>query len=433
MKLMINSELFAQLNQSKGFCVIYTLLLVSLSTYFFSNNSWQSITWTFPYFSGAANFETLFDWKISPSDYAEILERSATEGNTDFYYYYKHQKTDDLIENTVNNYGYLLVVFFSKTVFPYLGDLQGVVWLQLIIHTILSFFLINILFEKIIIRYGIILFYAANPLIIYFATFPFYYFWMVLPSFFFVVFVIKNDWRNWWLYAAFPFLFLSLMIRPTTLFLCGWLFVVAFGLIEKKSTRLYNLPVVVLFIGSVFFLSNLSSGSPWHTMYVGIGAYPNEVGVVDLADGRGYEFFEKKTGISIDTNPIYGNWNSKTVRNSYMSVLRERYLEIIAEKPILVLKNAILNSLQVFSIGYIVERHILTWFSTFLGFLVLTFMIYCKQFIWVCAILSSAMSFAWYFPPIPAYNFAAYLLLVMGVLFGVDKLYVIYARRISNQ
>lgn len=422
MQVLLSKNSIKFLHHSKVFCIVYTLALVGLSTFFFSHNSWQSITWTFPYFSGAANFENLFDWKISPSDYENVIRTTGSSGDENSYYYYKHQRTEDLVENTVNNYGYLLIVLLSKKLFPFLGDLQGVVWFQLIFHTITSLFIVSLVFERLVLRYGVILLYAANPLVIYFTTFPFYYFWLCVPSIIFSVVMIKPNWNLWWIYAALPFLLLSLYIRPTTLFLCGWIFLTIFLLTKARNKLLIFLPSIVIFTVVIYFLFGSSSGSPWHTMYVGIGGYQNNVGVVDLADGRGYEYYYEKTGKRIDTNPISGNWNNLETRNEYMLILKNRYLEILNEEPYLLLKNALLNLLKVFSIGYIDDRPQLNWVTTTIGAIVLAFLIYCHQFLWITAIFASAISFAWYFPPIPAYNFAAYLLLVMGALCGIEKI-----------
>jgi len=48
---------------------------------------------------------------------------------------------------------------------------------------------------------------------------------------------------------------------------------------------------------------------PWHTIYLGIGAYQNDFGIDDLSDVRGYEYFYSRTGILIDTNAVNGNWD----------------------------------------------------------------------------------------------------------------------------
>jgi Gpi18-like mannosyltransferase len=64
----------------------------------------------------------------------------------------------------------------------------------------------------------------------------------------------------------------------------------------------------------------------------------------------------------------------------------------------------------------------MNWISTLVGFLVFTFLMYARQFVWVLAILASAGTFCLYFPPIPAYNFAAYLLLVFAFISALDRL-----------
>jgi hypothetical protein len=157
-------------------------------------------------------------------------------------------------------------------------------------------------------------------------------------------------------------------------------------------------------------------------MYVGVGAYENKLGVPDFGDNRGYEYFYSQTGVIINTNAVHGNWNDADVHSQYTNIIKKRYLEMVKEAPLLLFKNAIVNTLQVFSLGYVVDRPWATWASTVVGFFVLLFLLYARQFIWVVAVLASAAGFAWYFPPIPAYNFAAYLLLVPAFLLAIEKL-----------
>ena len=85
----------------------------------------MSINWTFPYFSGAANFKKIFDWRISISDFDQVAQISQEN-----YIKYNHKKTNDLIKYTSNNYGYLLVILFSKKIFPFLGDIEGVIYFR---------------------------------------------------------------------------------------------------------------------------------------------------------------------------------------------------------------------------------------------------------------------------------------------------------------
>lgn len=399
------------------------ILCVVLSVALFSNKSTMGYNWTFPYFSGAANFEKLFDWKISPSDFENVkkLENSFKLKN---YIDYKHKKTDDLVPNTVNNYGYVLVAFASQNIFPFLGDLRGVIYFQLIIHIIISLFLINFTLSSPLKKLFFILFYAANPLVVHFTTFPFYYFWMFIPSFFIVVLIMKEKWSSCLVYIAIPILLFSLLIRPTTLFLMIFFFVIAFFFAKSSPLKISVVFAFCLFIiGASSVLSLIKpSKKPWHIMYLGIGAYHNKSGVVGTADSEGYKYFYQKTKTVIKTDAINGNYNDPIVRREYTNTLKSRYFEILREEPLMLLRNALVNTLQVFSIGHIADRPLLNLINTLVGFLVFTFLIYTRQLVWVLAILASAVSFSLYYPPIPAYNFAAYLLLVFAFIGSFDWL-----------
>jgi len=397
------------------------ILCVVLSVALFSNKSTQGINWTFSYFSGAANFEKLFDWKISPSDF-ENVKKLGNTSELKNYIDYKHKKTDDLVLNTVNNYGYVLVAVASQKIFLFLGDLRGVIYFQLIIHIIISLFLINFILSSPLKKLFFILFYAANPLVIYFTTFPFYYFWMFIPSFFTVVLILKEKWRNWWVYIAIPILLFSLLIRPTTLFLMIFFFIFAFFFAKPNRLKISVVFAFCLFIVGASSVLSLSASKPWHQMYIGIGAYPNKFGVTELSDNEGYKYFYQKTNTVINTDAINGNYNDPIVREQYFNTLKSRYFEILIEKPSILLLNGLVNTLQVFSIGHIVDRPLLNLINTLVGFLVFTFLIFTRQFVWVLAILASAGTFSLYYPPIPAYNFAAYLLLVFASISGFDCL-----------
>jgi hypothetical protein len=397
------------------------ILCVFLSVALFSNKGTMGDNATFPYFSGAANFEKLFIWKISPSDF-ENVKKLGNNFKLKNYIDYKHKKADDLVFNTVNNYGYVLVALASKNIFSFLGDLRGVIYFQLIIHIIISLFLINFILSSSLKKLFFILFYAANPLVIHFTTFPFYYFWMFIPSFFIVVLILKEKWLNCWVYIAIPILLFSLLIRPTTLFLMIFFFIIAFFFAKSNRLKISVVFAFCLFIAGASSVLSLSPSKPWHTMYIGIGAYPNKLGVAELADSEGYKYFYQKTKTVINTDPINGNFSDPIVLQEYMNTLKGRYFEILMEKPLILLRNAFVNTLQVFSIGHIVDRPLLNLINTLIGFLVFTFLMYTRQFVWVFAILASAVTFSLYYPPIPAYNFAAYLLLVFASISGLDRL-----------
>ncbi len=402
--------------RSKFFLAVFSFTLILLSAFVFQNPNNQGINWSFPYFSGAANFEQPFDWQISPIDFDVAIKLSDQE-----YRQYKHQKTEGTITNTVNSYGYVFVALVAQKLFPFAGDVQAVIFLQLLVHLGVCIFLLLKIYQSPLQRYGFIFLYAANPLIVYFVTFPFYYFWMFIPSAALVVLWFKPVWRQGSVLVLTPLLLLSLLIRPTTIFLCILFFAAAWILADSKRERWVVFAATVLFICGVVLIAGQSSSAPWHPMYIGVGAYENNLGVPDISDNRGYEYYRRQTGVQINTDAVRGNWNDVAVRAEYMNILKDRYFEMVKAHPVQFLRNATMNTLQIFSVGYIVDRPQLTTASTAAGFFILFFLAYARQLIWVVAVLSSSLSFAWYFPPIPAYNFAAYLLLVSGCLSAFEK------------
>lgn len=400
-------------------CLI-AIMAMSFSAALFNNPNHMGYNWTFPYFSGAANHQRLFEWLISPEDFYEA--RSAEN-----YHTYKHQPTEHTVANSVNNYGYVLVALAATSLLPWLGDLQAAIVLQSIVHMVVCLVIVLFVLRTQIQRYGFIFLYAANPVIIYFATFPFYYFWMFIPSFVLIFLWFRPRARSVGLLVSTPLLLFSLLIRPTTLFLCG----LSYAFVWNQAKSMKNRVVVILsFLGfglGVFLIATMSSESPWHPAYVGLGAYQNDVGIDVFSDEEGYRYFFEQTGELVDTTAITGNYSNDEFRAYYSDVLRTRYLQILREQPLLVFRNALINILQTFGLGHDVNHLWVTVMSTLIGILVLSLLIFARQYLWILGVLSSAAGFVLYFPPIAAYHFAGYSLLVIGFLLGVERL-LIYQR-----
>lgn len=403
--------------KSKLFLTLFSIILMLLSVFSFQTTNTQGINWSFPYFSGAANFDHLFDWQISPSDYTIAAKLTHKQ-----YREYKHRKTADLIPNTVNNYGYVLVALIAQKLLPSFGDVQAVIYLQILVHLGASLFLLLKVFQTNLQRYGFLFLYAANPLIVYFVTFPFYYYWTFLPSVAFVVFWFKPEWRSWSILVLTPLLLFSLLIRPTTLFLCVFFYLVGWLITKPTMDRVRMFVATIVFVSGTILIVSQTGSSPWHTMYVGFGAHSNNQEIHTLRDEEGYNYFQKRTGIIINTNAVAGNYNDPIIRRKYNESLKERYLEILIESPFLVVRNATINIVQGFSVGYIVNHQWLTFASTVLGGCVLFYLIFTRQWIWILGALSYSVGYAWFFPPIPAYHFGVYLLLVTGVVLGSEYL-----------
>lgn len=400
-------------NKAKYVSIIIFIIFLPLSLYLFSSEEGMSKAWIFPYLSGAANFENLKTWNISPSDYDDVLEISEED-----YWNYKHQRTGDTIAYSTNFSGYVLVALTSRTIFPFLGDIQGLVNLQVSVHIIMTLFLLLFVFQTPFQRIGFVFLYSLNPLIILITTFPFYYFWLSLHSFLFIILIYKREWIGWFAAVSMPILLILFTIRPTILFLTIFFFVMSIYLSRKKKDIIVNGIASLFFAVSALFIMNTQiPNGPWHQFYIGIGAYDNNFGIQGFDDSEGFRHFQDVTGIEVNTDPIDGNWNDYDFRVKYGSVMRDSYTEILQKEPLLILQNAVFNNIMVFSVfspRKITERVIL-------GLLVIVFLFWTKQHFFLLAVFLSAASFSFYTPPAVQYNFAAYMLLVVGTLSGLEK------------
>lgn len=395
--------------------IIILSICIAITTFTFKSNNDQGVQSSFPYFSGAANYSSLFDWRISPDDYVKVAKMSQQERQA-----YRYVRTEKTIKNSINNYGYVLVAFAARNLFPWLGDTQAIVLLQALVHTILSLLVLGVLLNTRFQRSLFFLFYAINPFVIYWVTFPFYYFWSVLPSFVLAVVWFKPDKiRNWFPLLTITMLF-SLLIRPSTLYLVIFVFLVAFFRNNQKISRRIVLLCFTLFITSFLWLSqqNVWYRSPFHTAYIGVGIYTNPYGLHG-GDQEGYDYYKYKTGETINTDPIVGNANNA----KYMSVLKQRYYEIVKESPLLLVRNAVLNTTQAFGVGINVSRSWTRPFTVGLGLLIIGLFIFTKQWVWGLGIFAYAIAFTLYYPPIAPYLFGANILVVLGLCLAIEKLF----------
>jgi hypothetical protein len=391
--------------------LLFAVVAFAMSVRLFFNGGMMGLDWTFPYFSGAANFERLFDWQISPSDYHSAQHLAPSD-----YVRYRHLPTTGTVSYGLNSYGYVLVALLARSLFQGLGDVQSVIALQLVAHALIGVVFLVYIFAETKSRIAFVFLYVANPLVVYFATFPFYYFWLCIPSACCAALLLRPCWGRQILLIATPLMLISLLIRPTTFFLCLLVYVFAFRALPGRRLSIV-LPALSIFMAGVVVMSSLNPRlPPWHTMYVGLGAYANSSGVSRLSDDEGYRYFTDQTGVKISTSPVSGNWGQPVLMKSYGQVVRARYFHSLIAQPARVLANALLNFGQVFSVGYIVDNPALSLLSSLVGWCVAAYLLVRGQALWVLAIVASALSFFWYFPPIPAYNFAAYLLLACGLI-----------------
>src|SRR5580698_7945556 len=190
------------------------LALILISALAFRNRGAQSLDFAFPYFSGAANMEASYDWRISPSDYERVRGLSVEQ-----YLAYRHQRTADFLLNTYNNYGYVLVVLAARSVFWWMGDGRAVVTLQVAVHVAMCLAVLALLRTPVR-RWSFALLYAANPVVLHIVTFPYYYFWAAVPCFVLAYLALGGARGRLWMVPGVILLFLGFLTRPPTLFVC---------------------------------------------------------------------------------------------------------------------------------------------------------------------------------------------------------------------
>ncbi len=175
--------------------------------------------------------------------------------------------------------------------------------------------------------------------------------------------------------------------------------------------------VIVFFIWNQSF--NLTKGyGPWHTAYIGIGAYPNDIpGLYNLSDNRGYEYYKKITGKHLSAS-IDGEYSTSVLeREKYLATLKKAYFKIVRERPLLIFRNAFLNGFQGYALGYISGTpFVLHLFMALIGFSFFMYLLVKRWWIELLAIGFSHASFTFFYPPVQNYYFGTVLLIVVVLL-----------------
>ena len=386
--------------------LLASLLLFIFLVWFFTPNRGMSPAYSTIYFSGAANTNWFGNWQFAPihSDYLKQLT------GYEIYTYHFNATQEELKINQLNFSGYLWVVKFAYNIFPFLGPIGATVLLQVAAHLLTSFLLIKLFanyYSKILFGFG----YFANPVIVYFVIFPYYYFWQFLPSFLFILsYFYQKQKINRPLFFGTILHFISFLIRPTTLLIS--IFTFCYNSYLKQSIKWFI--VGIIFILSIVIWNNYSSKTlgfgPWHTAFVGLGAYPNNYSFLfNLSDERGYDRFFELTGKQVEAGVDGNNQNDLSFRSEYFRILKNEYLRILKNSPIVVIRNAGINFLQGYSIGYLNKSpYYLNLISALLGAIFIAFLIYSQEWVGIMAIGISHLTFSLYFPPIQAYMFGRY-------------------------
>lgn len=386
--------------------IILTAVVIAgvISIVNYSADKLENSNWTGPYFSSAANLNIGGKFMI---DEAEVIAFKEMPHKDQYNYHFK--QSDNLVYYNHNPVGFAYIIKAATTIFPFVGDIYALILLQLTVHLLLCFLIINSTKNKQF-RILFILLYAINPIILRFVALDYYYFWQCIPGFL-IVYLIYSPKRNIILtYLLTLLLTLATLSRLTILFVSLLTIVLLYKYIPIK----HAIALTIMSIGVFFILNKPTEKNIWHTIYVGIAAYPNAY-VDTLSDNEGYALYKDVTGEFLDARLGYNYYQPEVIKK-YEEISKAKVIAIATENPWIFIRNAVLNSLQCFSPGYLSFN--IVWLNIVLaifGFLYLLLMLLTKQYLIVLCILLYAGTFSLYYPPIQAYLFGAYIFLVIGL------------------
>ena len=379
----------------------------------------MSPVWYGPYLSAAENLNWGGRFLVNLDEVKAFREMSDEQR-----YEYRFSARSDLQEYIANPLGYAYFIFAAKKIFFWLPDVRAIEAFQILLHTMLSVLVIALLEgwrRKILFLF----LYALNPLVLYYVTFPYYYFLQAIPSFGLIFLLLTRDrWnqRESNLLQVVLLIFCAvlafvLLARSTTIAAVVAFFVLAALWLPDRRVILLGFAIF-----SILYSTGYSSSQKnfWHTAYIGVGAYPN-THMQGLSDDNGYTLFEEKSGSPLNAS-LGGNYYEEPVMAKYKEIAQAEYLRILRSDWPSLMRNALLNSLQGFTIGYLVGKPY--WVHIFMaaaGFVFLFLLLATRQFMLVTLTLLTVLPFTLYFPPIPAYMYGAYLLLVAGALCALQK------------
>ena len=386
---------------------VLALALWLTHVYNVSNFFRQKSVWAGPYYSAAANLSWPPRFLI---DVEDILRYGGLD-DVEHEDTYRFQKSKHLEPYFYNDLGYVYLVWFASHLFPFFGHQQATLLFQALVHLLLcSLFIRSTAFSR---RWsiGFFLLYALNPIVLKYVVFNHYYFWQSVPALLIVFLALRSTGNKGFLYFALACLPWAILARPTTVLAFP---VSLYLLFQSKGRRILLLTLgYSVLVWGLFYKP--SQKNVWHTAYVGTGAYRNPYGI-SLSDDDGYALYEKAFGTKLSLSTGGNGYDLETYQR-YQTLSRKVYLTQLSRTPGLYLKNAVVNTLGTFSLGYLSGKpDWLNYLLSCIGLAVLVFLLYSKQWVFVLSILLFSISYTLYYPPVPAYMYGNYALLAGGLL-----------------
>lgn len=380
--------------------VLFVVLPV-FACWLFHTQDHQAAHWRGAYFSMAANLTSDGRFLVDTTEINLFDQLPADQQAT---YRFHRSLTHQPTEYVFMQIGYGYICALARRVWPWGGDGQAVTMLQVAVHTGLCVWLLWLLPAGWR-RWAFLLGYACNPFIIRYVTYDFYYFWQVIPSFLLVGTYLNGrmPWQNGlWLGLLIGLLF---VVRPAMM---GTFVALGSLWAYQRQVRLLTV-TTVLAVGVAAFLYRPVLSAPWRPVYVGVAAYQNPY-MNTLSDRAIYDLYMTKTG-----RPYRYGGSDRAQEERLTRVLQEEVKTLWQQAPLLFVGHALLNTLLAFSTGYVTGGGDgLNYLLAFVGLLVLGWLMWQRRYAHVLAVLATVATFSPYYPPIPAYVYGAYLLLVMA-------------------
>jgi hypothetical protein len=374
----------------------------------------MSPVWSVPYFSGSMEWSLSEGWLFQP---AEVDAYKKLTGWDIYFYRFNQFPSLPLIKYELNTSGYLYLVWLAVKIFPFLGPVGAIVLLQVLTHIGVCVFLASKM-ETRLEKTMFLLLYAANPLVLYFVFYPFYYFWQMISSFvllYYYRFNVQGS-QRWLVHIGLAFLvFVGFAIRSTTILVLISTWVL---LLYRKQFRAFICHTMVyVFLGLIWFsyLEKVKGYGPWHNAFIGFAGYPNRHADLKIMnDDTGYAYYNKYSGAQIDAS-IEGNFTTDVQQaQSYYAYMKSMFFELVKKNPLEFVRNLLLNYFQGFSVGYLTKLPFIgKCLVAISGFLIVLFFINRKFLDAILIISVSHLTFSFYYPPIPAYMYGSYILIVI--------------------
>ena len=399
-------------------------ILISLAAWLVNSQATMSPVWYGPYLSGAANLSWSGEFYIDSEEVFYFDELTTEQQHS-----YQFGRSGSTVYYEANPVGYVYIVWLATQLFSALSDIHALELFQLLAHIGLSFVVIALLRTRLH-KCMFALVYALNPVVLYYVVYPYYYFWQALPSLLFAVALLAGS--HWGTISRFeqravmlciaillPLCGLVVSARATTIAVFVLSLVLLFWFLRGYRVLL---TVGLLAAVAVFSFANKPMAKNfYHTVYVGVGAYPNPY-MDKLSDHEGYDLFEREYGYVLDGS-IGGNYYEPENIAKYKAITRDESVRIIQQHPLMMFRNVLLNYLQSFTIGYLTEQPVAVYYGmAAAGVFVVALLLYFKQYLIFIGASAASSTFVLYYPPIPAYMYGSYLILSLGLVIILARL-----------